>query len=77
MTTTVESLAAQANQLSAEERTHLVDLLIASLPEGDDAGVEAAWDTEIAQRVADVEAGTAKLIPAEEVHAKARKILGR
>ncbi len=77
MNTAVESLVAQANKLSVEDRHHLIDLLVASQPEEDDVEVEAAWDHEIARRVAEIEAGTAKLIPAEEVHAKARKILGK
>jgi putative addiction module component (TIGR02574 family) len=77
MTTTAQSLAAQANELSAQERSHLIDLLVATLPEEEDAEVEAAWEKEIRRRVAEIEAGTAKLIPSEEVHAKARRILGR
>jgi putative addiction module component (TIGR02574 family) len=77
MTTTAESLAAQANELSAQERSHLIDLLVASLPEEDDAEVEAAWEKEIGRRVAEIEAGTAKLIPAEEVFAKARKLYSK
>jgi putative addiction module component (TIGR02574 family) len=37
--------------------------------------VEAAWDQEIRSRIADIDAGTAKLIPAEEVFAEVRRLL--
>jgi putative addiction module component (TIGR02574 family) len=77
MNTAVLSLAAQANKLSADERNQLIDLIAASLPEEDDAEVAAAWQQEIGRRVAEIEAGTAKLIPAEEVHAQIRKLYGK
>ena len=77
MSTSVEELAAQAITLSDEDRSRLVDLVLASLP--DDAGnqVHAAWEEEIGRRVASVQDGTAVLVPSEEVHAAARKIYQR
>ena len=72
MSATVEDLVAQAIQLSPDDRSHLAELLFATLPE--DAGVDAAWDEEIKRRVDQVTAGTALVVPAEEVHAAARKI---
>mgnify|MGYP003537474975 CR=1 FL=1 len=39
------------------------------------AAVEAAWEEEIRIRIADIDAGTAKLIPAEEVFAQVRRLL--
>jgi putative addiction module component (TIGR02574 family) len=36
--------------------------------------VDAAWDAEIKRRIAEVESGTAKLIPAEEVFARLRRL---
>jgi putative addiction module component (TIGR02574 family) len=77
MSTTVEALAAQAIHLSAEDRTHLADLLLASLPEGTDDQVDAAWDLEIERRVEAVNAGTAQLVSSEDVHAAARQIYQR
>lgn len=74
MSTSVEELAAQASRLSPDDRARLAELLLASLPDDTDDEVEAAWDQEIQRRVEQVRAGTAKLIPAEEVHAEARKI---
>lgn len=77
MSTSVEELAAQAIHLSVDDRVRLADLLLASLPAETDAEVDAAWDAEIQRRVADVNAGTARLVPSEEVHAAARKIYRR
>jgi hypothetical protein len=42
-------------------------------PEDDTAEVERAWEDEIRSRVAEVDAGTAELIPAEEVFAELRR----
>ena len=77
MSTSVEELAAQAIHLSAEDRARLAEVLLASLPDGTDAEVEAAWDAEIRRRVEAVKAGTVTLVPAEEVHAAARKLYER
>lgn len=77
MTASVKDLAAQAIELSPEDRSRLADVLLASLPEETDAEVEAAWDGEIKRRVDQINAGTAHVVPAEEVHAAARKIYQR
>lgn len=74
MPTTVEALASQAIALGTEDRARLADLLLASLPEDEDAEVDAAWDQEIQRRVNAVETDTARLISADEVHAQARKL---
>jgi putative addiction module component (TIGR02574 family) len=73
----LEQLATQAITLSPEDRARLVDLLLASLPEEADAEVDAAWEQEIQRRVAAIESGAARLIPAADVHAEARKIYQR
>jgi putative addiction module component (TIGR02574 family) len=62
--------------LSAEERAQLVDALLESLHDEKIAEVEAAWAVEIERRVSAYERGEAKLVPAEEVFAKARTITG-
>jgi putative addiction module component (TIGR02574 family) len=48
--------------------------LAESLREEMPSEVEAAWEAEIKRRVEAYERGDAKLIPAEEVFAKARRI---
>jgi putative addiction module component (TIGR02574 family) len=40
-----------------------------------DAKVDAAWAEEIKRRIADIDSGKAKLIPADEVFAEVRRLL--
>jgi Putative addiction module component len=48
--------------------------LLATVHE-EDPGVEAAWDVEIKRRITEIENGTAKLTPAEEVFAEIRRMI--
>ena len=75
MTTIVDELTLKARLLPAEDRARLAEELLSSLQEDADPAVEAAWDTEIRRRLDEVEAGTAKLIPAAEVFAEVRLML--
>ncbi|MBS0448269.1 MAG: addiction module protein [Proteobacteria bacterium] len=77
MPTLVEELSARARTLPPEDRARLAEELLESLEQDPSTEVEAAWDREIQRRVAEVEAGTAALIPAEDVHAEARRLIGR
>ena len=52
----------------------LAEELLASVQEVD-AEAEAAWEEEIKRRIADIDSGKAKLIPAEEVFAEVRRLL--
>ena len=70
----IEELSSQARKLPAVDRVRLAEELLASVYETDDE-VEAAWDEEIRLRIADIDAGQAKLIPAEEVLAQVRRLL--
>ncbi|MBK6323011.1 MAG: addiction module protein [Burkholderiales bacterium] len=74
MANLVEQLSSQARTLSPAERVRLAEELLATVHEPDDE-VEAAWAEEIRLRIADIDAGTAKLIPADEVFAKIRHLL--
>ena len=74
MAHTYTELEREARLLSPDERAQLVDALLDSLHEGKVGEVEAAWAVEIERRVAAYEQGDAKLIPAEDVFAKARLI---
>jgi putative addiction module component (TIGR02574 family) len=56
-----------ASELSEQDRATLAGLLIESLEGEPDPDVEAAWAAEIERRVAQVDAGTVKTIPWEEV----------
>ncbi len=77
MTTSVQELVEQAKKLSAEDRTHLADLLLASVPDDESADIDASWEEEIRRRVDAVRAGTAKTVSAEDVHAQARNLYQR
>lgn len=77
MSTPLEQLTRQAFALSEEDRARLADLLLASLPDGAQEPLDAAWDREIEQRVKSLQTGTATLIDASDVHADARKIYQR
>ena len=77
MSTTVEELATQAIALSAADRVRLASLLLASLPDEEEAGADIAWDQEIGRRVEAIASGQAHLIPDSEVHAQARKLYQR
>jgi putative addiction module component (TIGR02574 family) len=70
----VAELAQRARSLPAEERSRLVDLLLASLHESPLTEVEAAWTTEIERRVAAYERGEVQTYAAEDVFAEARRI---
>lgn len=74
MSTLVEELSRRALTLAPEERVRLAEQLLTTVQEVD-ADVEAAWDEEIKPRVAEIDAGAAKLTPAEEVFAEARRLI--
>jgi len=68
MSLTIEQIKSEAMNLSPDDRADLADWLwVSATPR---AEVEAAWDAEIARRIAEIDAGTATLIPAEEVMAR-------
>ena len=66
----LKSVAADALELSPEDRAVLAQQLMDSLPR--DPEVAAAWDAEIDRRVAQYESRELELIPAEQVFAEAR-----
>lgn len=73
MATTLEQIEALALALPLKERGELAHRLIVSLdrePDGTPEEIAKAWDEEIARRVAEIDAGTAVLIPEEEVFAE-------
>ena len=76
MSQTYAELEREVRLLSAEERAQLVDALFESLRGEKIAEIEAAWAVEIERRVSAYERGEAKLVPCEEVFAKARTIAG-
>jgi putative addiction module component (TIGR02574 family) len=67
MTPQVSNLLEQALALSVEEQEALADSLISNLGGYVDEGVQAAWESEIGKRVAELDSGAAKTTPWEEV----------
>lgn len=75
MTQILDKLETEALQLSPKERGELIHRLIVSLegqPEDTPEAIAKAWDEEIARRVADMDAGRTKWIPADEVMSRLR-----
>jgi putative addiction module component (TIGR02574 family) len=70
MSLTYQQVAHAAMQLSPDERVDLAEKLWVSVdtPEA----IAAAWDEEIARRVAQLDAGEVKTVPAEQVFAELR-----
>ena len=73
MSDQIDVLEAEALKLTPEERARLADRLIASL--SDDAEIEEAWAAEVERRIAEIEAGRARVVPAVEAIARARDAL--
>ena len=74
MSALLDELSKKANELALEERAQLAQQLMESVDQESDPEVEAAWETEIASRIARYERGEAKLIPASEVFEAARRL---
>jgi len=67
MTPEVSKLLEQALALSIEEQEALTASVISNLGGKVDEGVQAAWETEIAKRIAELDSGRARTIPWQEV----------
>jgi len=73
---TLEKLRSQVLNLSELERADLAHELIQSLDAPVEEGVEAAWDQEIVRRIAQIDAGQAKLLDREEFRKKLQDRIG-
>lgn len=73
MTPTGQKLLQDALRLSEEERAELAGSLVDSLETAFDEDVLAAWDAEIAHRIAELNAGTVQTLSWPEAR---RMILG-
>jgi putative addiction module component (TIGR02574 family) len=74
MSSLIDELSRKARALPPEERVRLAQELLSSVQDSDEE-IQAAWAEEIERRLEEVENGTAKLIPAEEVFAEIRRLL--
>jgi putative addiction module component (TIGR02574 family) len=74
VTPALAKLLEEALKLSAEARAALAASLLESLDEGVDEDAEAAWATEIAKRVHELDSGAVTPVPWPEAR---RRILGQ
>lgn len=74
MSTTLAEIEQQARALSPEDRVRLVETLLESLTGAAPPEVTAAWEREIAERVAAYERGEAETVAAQDVFAEARRL---
>jgi putative addiction module component (TIGR02574 family) len=74
MSALLDELSKKAKDLALEERAQLAQELLESVEQEVDPEVQAAWESEIASRVAKYERGEAKLIPAGEVFEAASRL---
>ena len=74
MPATLDAVAQDALVLPPGQRLALARKLLESVDLEPDPGAEAAWEAEIAQRIARYKAGESKPIPAVEVFARLRQI---
>ena len=72
----MERLRSEALMLSMPERAELAHDLLESLDAPADEGVEDAWDEEIIRRIAQVDAGQAKLLSRDEFRRRLQDRLG-
>ena len=77
MSRTLEEVREEAMELTLEERSWLAEELWESARTPEEREIDAAWDAEIDRRVAEVEAGTAVLIPGDEVIRELRSKYGQ
>jgi putative addiction module component (TIGR02574 family) len=77
MSTRADTILDTALALPPDERAWLASELIASLDEGEDIDVEAAWAAEIERRIADVESGKAKTVSWEEARTRIKATLAK
>jgi putative addiction module component (TIGR02574 family) len=77
MPLTIEQIVEETRMWPDDVVAELVDRILLAKHGGIDPAVEAAWETEVRRRMAEMESGQVQGVPAEEVMARARKIIGR
>ena len=77
MATTTDRVIEDALSLPADVRLSLVEKLLTSLNLPIDEEIDRIWAKEAELRVSQIEEGTAKLVPGEEVFAKIRTKYGK
>ena len=76
MPMTLDQIVEETRQLPPDVVAELVDRIFLARHGGIEPEIEAAWKTEIARRMAEIQSGQVRGIPVEESLARARKIAG-
>ena len=74
---TLEKLRSEVLRLPESERAELAHELVKSLDAPADVDAAEAWEKELLQRLAEVDAGTARLIDREELRSRMRTRMNR
>ena len=74
MPVTLDVLSHDALILPPDQRVALAYRLLISVDPEPEPGADAAWETEISQRIARFDAGQSQSVPASEVFARLREI---
>lgn len=77
MSVSIDALVSEAMHLPPDQRLTLAHRILTSVEANESSEVEAAWDTEIRQRIARFDAGEVRGIPAAEVFAEVDRRLRR
>ena len=72
MASMLEEIEEKVRALSPDDRARLIQVLLESLRDTPVADIEAEWEHEIQERVAEYERGETKAYAAEDVFAEAR-----
>jgi putative addiction module component (TIGR02574 family) len=73
---TLQQIMSEARQLPREQVSELFDLLLAESFTQPDPEIDAAWRVETRRRIEEIQSGKVQGIPAEQVMAELRKIVG-
>ncbi len=76
MSRKVSELVEEARGLPYGERAELIEQLIADSAKDLDPRIDKAWGDEALRRFKEAEEGKVRMIPAEQVMAQVRKIVG-
>jgi len=74
MPQTLELISHDALSLPPDQRMVLAYRLLVSVEPKPEPGADAAWEAEIARRIARYDSGETPAVPAEEVFARLREI---
>lgn len=74
MSATLEALSHDALVLPPDQRVALAYRLLVSVEPDPEPGADAAWEDELARRIARFDAGECQSVPAAEVFARLRQI---